>query len=640
MGMMKVSFLNFKNSFKNYLSLILSLSFTILVLFNFQNIRYSGAFEVLGSRNREYVGIIIDVISFILGCFMFFFVWYATNVFLIRRKKEIGVYMFMGLSNEEIGKMYFLEAALMGLSALFLGLALGSLCSGLFQMVLLAISDVAVDIRFRPGIKPMVLTAEIYLPVYMVFVAKGYISIVKSSVLNMISAAKQNEYVRLDSGILMIKAVLGINVLGTGYYLAVAESDTGAMENAFAAVVLVTVGVYLLFGGLIPFVFQTLAENKRFLYRKQRILWMNSVIFRMKKNYRTYAIVCVLMLCSVTALATGFAMRERYDNIIRFENTYTFQVLSSKDDLDEKARSAIEKCNEITASSRIPILSLPSSLVNSGRYYSGRYAILPFSRLKQLAQDTGMEFGTARLGDDEVIKVSHLYLMSLLTDRTGIKVEIGGKSYNQVEDTSNPYLGYLQEDTSFYVVSDREYGRLLPMGAQVYTYNYQVENKELFAQTKDSLDEMLAGLDEGDHMGRVAVDPENNELDWVKVTYSICIFMFLVFIAASGSIMFMKLYNDGFEEKERYQVMMKMGYDREVLKKSMMAELGAAYGVTFVVMGVSSVFSVGALEKMMFTSLVMINVASVAAVFAILVVWYFLSVKAYGRNAGVEGKTD
>ena len=111
MRMMDLAFLNFKNGFKNYLSLVISLAFTILVLFNFQNIIYSGAFEVLGTRNKEYIDIIIQMISFILGCFMFFFIWYATNVFLTRRKKEIGIYVFMGLSNEQIGKMYLIDWA-------------------------------------------------------------------------------------------------------------------------------------------------------------------------------------------------------------------------------------------------------------------------------------------------------------------------------------------------------------------------------------------------------------------------------------------------------------------------------------------------------------------------------------------------
>ena len=34
MGIVRLAFVNFKNSFRSYLSLILSLAFTILVLFN------------------------------------------------------------------------------------------------------------------------------------------------------------------------------------------------------------------------------------------------------------------------------------------------------------------------------------------------------------------------------------------------------------------------------------------------------------------------------------------------------------------------------------------------------------------------------------------------------------------------------
>lgn len=74
MSMMKLALINFRNGFRNYLSLVLSLAFTVLVLFNFQNLITSGAFEVLGTRNREYVEIIVNMITFVLVCFLFFFI--------------------------------------------------------------------------------------------------------------------------------------------------------------------------------------------------------------------------------------------------------------------------------------------------------------------------------------------------------------------------------------------------------------------------------------------------------------------------------------------------------------------------------------------------------------------------------------
>ena len=65
-------------------------------------------------------------------------------------------------------------------------------------------------------------------------------------------------------------------------------------------------------------------------------------------------------------------------------------------------------------------------------------------------------------------------------------------------------------------------------------------------------------------------------------------------------------------------------------------ELLAAYGVSFLVMGISSLFSVGALGKMMFTNLIGVNLISVLVVFVILAVWYCLSLWAYERNAGID----
>ena len=173
MGIIRLAVLNFKSGFKNYLSLVLSLAFTVLVFLNFQNILCSDAFEELGTRNREYINMLVQMTSFILGCFMVFFIWYSTNVFLTRRKKEIGIYVFMGLSNQKIGRLYLAEIILIGFSALGVGLVLGMLVSGLFQMILFAISDLAVEIRFWPSLKAALVTGGVYLAIYMVFAGKG-----------------------------------------------------------------------------------------------------------------------------------------------------------------------------------------------------------------------------------------------------------------------------------------------------------------------------------------------------------------------------------------------------------------------------------------------------------------------------------
>ncbi len=136
MRMFRLAFINFRNSFRSYLSLVFSLAFTILVLFNFQNIIYSESFAVLGEHNKEYIDMLVQTVTVVLCCFMFFFLWYATNVFLTRRKREIGIYIFMGMSNRRIGSLYVIEISLVGITALVTGVGFGALLGGLFQMIM------------------------------------------------------------------------------------------------------------------------------------------------------------------------------------------------------------------------------------------------------------------------------------------------------------------------------------------------------------------------------------------------------------------------------------------------------------------------------------------------------------------------
>lgn len=648
MGSLRLAFNNFKKSFRNYFSMILSLSFTIMILYNFVNLTYTETFRTLGEQNKNYIDIIIQVVSLVLICFMFFFIWYATNVFLTKRKKEIGIYVFMGLTNRKIGKLYAIETIITGSAALILGILCGIVSTQLFQMLLLMISDISIDISFRFAWKPVWITVGVYTVIYMIFVIKGYMNIVRSSVLEMISAIRQNEYVKTSNWVLFGKAVLGITILLNGYYLATKESGFNVMGNLFSATVFVIIGTYLVFGGFLPILFQKLADNKRFLYNRERNLWINNVIFRMKKNYRTYAMTCVLLTCSVTALAAAFAQKDRYDNMVHFRNTYTFQIISNMPDIGTRITDLIEQDNDIAYSSEGDFFVMDGSHFDDGF----TYGILSFSGVKRMAEAADLDFSYDELKDDEVICARHIYLLSFITDLSDVTVTIDGKKYRQIDETTVPYMGYMQEGQTYYIVSDTTYNELLadytqevlnneflagnkqetPNDARIYIYNYRIKDIYNYAASMDELDTIMGNTDEY-YVGRVAINPNSDDIMWIKVEYSLCIFMFLVFVVASGSILFMKLYNDSFDEKERYSVIKKIGVAKKTLGKAIAKELRVAYGMPFLLMTVSSYFAVHSLEKMMSTNLKLINLLSVGIIFVFFLVFYKLSVIFAVRNS-------
>lgn len=629
MNMFKLAFQNFKSSFKSYLSLIVSLSFTTVVLSNFINLITSGVLDQLGESQARNIEIVLQVLSFVIACFMLFFIWYATNVFLTKRKKEIGTYVFMGLSNQKIAKLYMIETALIGLVSLVMGIGFGMLTSQLFTMILMKLSDIAIEIKFKFTLFSILMTCFIFIIIYMIFVIKGYIDIVRSSVLEMVLANKQNECVQQNNLLLLIKSGLGLSILGAGYYLATKQAGMEVMENVFIATVLVIIGIYMLFGGFIPFVFQSLARNKKFLYKKQRNLWINHMIFCMKKNYRTYAIVCVLMLCSVTALAFGFAMKNRSDNINHFENTYTYQILGDQNGHRNEFTSLIQRKNKIDYSSEIEIAIMPNEITDN-EFESMPYALLSYSQIKQVASDTGLEFDFVQPKDDQYIELGRLYLMSLIDDRNINTNIIQKKVYTSIARSTIPYLGYFQEDMEFMIVNDSIYQELKQYGQTMYLYNYKLTEPKNFELSVED-------IHSNPHcMGLVKIDPERNENSWINLLFSVSFFVFLVFVLASGSILFMKIYNDAFEEKERYLILRKIGIDHKVLNKAIANELKVTYLIPLFVMTISSFFSVQTIANVMKNqSLLSVNILSVLMIYIFFMICYFLSKKVYQKNVGI-----
>ena len=112
---------------------------------------------------------------------------------------------------------------------------------------------------------------------------------------------------------------------------------------------------------------------------------------------------------------------------------------------------------------------------------------MPWSAVRALAEEAGLEFPVPLLQDDEVVNVSQLYLMSLITDNSDIRVTIGGSGYRQVDEISVPYLGVLQEHISFYMVNDQVYERLRSLGTEVYLYNYRIADPENFSVSAKKL---------------------------------------------------------------------------------------------------------------------------------------------------------
>ncbi|HJB18231.1 MAG TPA: ABC transporter permease [Candidatus Bariatricus faecipullorum] len=622
-----LAFYNFRHSVREYGVLILSLAFSVFIFFSFQNVVYSDSVAFLESMRKDMIEMGVQAASVVFGVFFFFFTWYATGVFLQQRKRETGIYIFMGLDNRKIGKLYALEAFFTGLAAWAAGTGTGILFSRLFQMLLLKLSDVAVEIRFSISLKPVLITAAMFWGIYGLMVWRGYRSVVKSSVTELLSSAKQKEHVRQGKLRTALLSLTGAAVLAAGYVCALKTGRESSLNYALAAVILVVAGVWLLYDGLIPAVVEAMCRKKKFLYRKQRTLWINSLSWRMKKNYRMYAMVTILMITAVTVLGTAIALHGRYENSRTFRNTYTFQVAGFGEKLDrQEIIRGIEEENKVEYSSEIRVLALPAELFHTPYVYQD-YGVIAESQIRQAAEDTGLTWEYPGLQKGECVELTHIVLLSLADSEPEKEMTLGDTSYRVLGACSEPFLGDLQNDMSFYVLDDQDYEALISQGAEMTFYNFRIENPENLEASEDFIRSLSRQDENGNYLvGTSVVRPEDSEGAYIRITYSLCLFLFVTIILAAGSILFLKAGNDAREDRERYQVLEKLGIPERTLRKSLGWEIRFTYYCPVVLMAVSSWFSLRALSNVMLgENLIWVNLFSALFILAVFAVICLLS---------------
>ncbi len=128
----KLAIRNVRRSFRDYGIYFLTLTFGVCLFYTFNAIEGQGAMAYLAQREHPAVSAImmlVDIFSVFVAVVLACLILYANRFLLRRRKRELGTYLLLGLSQMQVSKLLFLETGVIGLVSLGAGLALGVLAS-------------------------------------------------------------------------------------------------------------------------------------------------------------------------------------------------------------------------------------------------------------------------------------------------------------------------------------------------------------------------------------------------------------------------------------------------------------------------------------------------------------------------------
>ncbi|MDO4556355.1 MAG: FtsX-like permease family protein, partial [Lachnospiraceae bacterium] len=192
---------NVRKSSRDYLVYFLTLTIAVSLFYSFNSLK--AQFKMIGlSDHMNYLSFavgVIGVVSVFICAVMGFLVVYANYFMLRRRKREIGIYLTLGMSRKDIGTLLMREMILIGTGSLIGGIVLGIFMSQGLAMMTAKLTGQSLE-----GFHPVFSFAAVILSILffgLIFVFVHFLNrkeINKLQLIDLFQAEKRNEISQID----------------------------------------------------------------------------------------------------------------------------------------------------------------------------------------------------------------------------------------------------------------------------------------------------------------------------------------------------------------------------------------------------------------------------------------------------------
>ena len=615
MNSFKIAIINFKRNLKTYGLYLMAMIFSVAAYYNFLSMRYNPQFLDL-KEVSNYVEGTSYMASILMILFLIFFIVYSSNFFLNQRKKEIGVYAFMGIDNYKIAFIFASEGLLLGILSVIIGLIAGILFSKLFMMILAKVALLNMTIEFFISKRVVIQTIIAYSIILAITFLKGYLDIVRTNLIDLLNSLKKEEELPKVN---YFKGIVSIIIIGVAYYFAINYQILGFNTTFLVAVLLIIWGTYWLFDSFFSMVIRHYVNKKSYLYRGVNIISVSNIAFRIKNNYRTLAAVAVLITTCITCFGTVSSLKYYVEKNHKIEVPYTVTYISDNEEEIAKVEEIIKNSNhKIQLEEKANFLYVPDSDV----------VVVKLSDFKNILSDLKVENRENIISKFNLSKGEAGYIerpktmMTTLEEQKSIRLK--DKKYDIKVNTKVPLLG---NGVPFpcVVVNDEEYGVLKSYFSEQQFNGMILDNPE---DTKDITFELFKVLPKETGLYTYYV-ADAMFYDFAGIVYFVGAFLSFVFVFATGSIIYFKILSESFRDKNKYEILKKLGTTDLEIYSAVSKQVGIFFILPLIVGTVHSIFAISVLSDLMKCNLVIPTAISIGVFALVYGIFYIFTTRKF-----------
>lgn len=340
---LRLAWSNLKNSRQFYLPYVIAGMLSAMMFYTMCAIQGNDGLSKM--RGGSSVQIVLYFGVVVVGVFVSIFLFYTNSFIMKRRKKELGVYNILGMEKIHVAKIMAWETVFSFLIAVGGGLITGIVFQKLLTMFLYRLTGLEAAIPFYISEWGCLHTAEMFGAIYVCILLYNLMQIRFSNPVELLHSGNTGER---EPKTKIIQAVLGILCIVTGYYIAITtDNPVKAVSLFFVAVMLVIVGTYFLFNaGSIAFL-KLLRKNKRYYYQTRHFTTVSGMIYRMKQNAVGLANICILSTMVLVVISMTVCMYAGIEDELKTQYPAELELIFYDPDGQQDAQTFNRMADEI-----------------------------------------------------------------------------------------------------------------------------------------------------------------------------------------------------------------------------------------------------------------------------------------------------
>ena len=632
----KLAVTNLKNNRKTYVPYIFTGVLTVMMFYIIDALSRGKGIT------QDTLKICLQYATGVIVVFAVIFLFYTNSFLIKRRKKEIGVYNILGMGKRHIARMMAVETILTAGISILGGLVFGIIFGKLMYLLLLKILHNSVDMQFSVNGTAIVQTVILFAGIFLLTYLYNILQIQLVNPVKLLHGGNQGEKEPKSRWLLVI---VGVAALGNGYWIALTtEAPLEALLKFFVAVVCVIIGTYALFIAGSIVVLKILRKNKAYYYNPKHFTSVSGMIYRMKQNGAGLANICVLSTMVLVMVSTTVSLYAGMEDILdsRFPRDVSIVCNEADTNKEETLQRLIkEQCEKagVKITDRVRYRYGSMNAVLKGNNLEKVEQYYPDNHFYYVEMITQEEYN--RIEKKNVSLKEQEILTYTTNGKCGKKqINIAGQNYQVKKElsemTSQPKSTAEMYKTLYIVFANAEQIERIESFSYADKFNLKGDDGKQKEALEQIQNEFYEKFPDGTMESRMLSRSSFYEL--YGGLFFIGIYLGSMFVMATVLIIYYKQISEGYDDRERYQIMQKVGMSKKEVKRSIRSQVLSVFFLPLIV----AVIHVAVAFKVMTKILGVLNLTNVSlfavctiitiAVFAVFyIIVYSITAKEYYR---------